>query len=345
MKKRLLKTILSCIAFFVVLVILVGLANQILLSKKYNRYYFMEKVFALEEKSFPVLVFGSCHSYTSFHPLHFEENTGFSAYDVGNAGEIIPATYLRMKEQFKKDAPEVALLDIWGLNPYETYTSSTEIFESYLPVNVERLPFSLDKIEVINDFSSLDLLLDNVPLAKYKERLINEELFSLDFAFSFESYSEIYLENTSPYQREEMQTRMTNNGFCVMPMWHSYPDSYTPYMDVSDYAEKQATVSDGDTLTYESDIVKYLNKVIALCESYDVELILYRAPYISTENELRKSNWLKNYCAEQDILYLDLEKEITFDYETDFLDYYHLNEVGAKKATDYLTPYILDALK
>ncbi|MBQ6947297.1 MAG: hypothetical protein IJN42_04540 [Clostridia bacterium] len=319
---------------------MIGLSNQILLSKKYNRYYFMEQAFAQEEESFPVLVFGSCHSYTSFHAPYFEEKTNLSAYDLGNPGEVIPATYLRMKEQFKKDAPQVALLDIWGLNAYETYTSSEEIFESYLPVNVELIPYSLAKAEVIRDFSSLDQVLDNFAIAKYKDRLMNQELFSLDFEYSFDSF----FKNTSAYSREEMKMRMENNGFCVMPMWQSDPKNYTPYMDVSDYETKQATVSKGETLAYEADIVKYLEKIIVLCEEYDVELILYRAPYISKENELKKSNWLKNYCKDRDLLYIDLEEEISFDVQTDFLDYHHLNESGAKKATEYLTPYILEAI-
>ena len=90
--------------------------------------------------------------------------------------------------------------------------------------------------------------------------------------------------------------------------------------------------------------MKYVCKIIDLCEEHDVELIFYRAPYTSTVNELKKSNWFADYCAERGILYVDLEKELSFDIETDFLDYHHLNESGALKATDYLAEIVLPYL-
>lgn len=90
--------------------------------------------------------------------------------------------------------------------------------------------------------------------------------------------------------------------------------------------------------------MKYVCKIIDLCEEHDVELIFYRTPYTSTVNELKKSNWFAECCAERGILYVDLEKELSFDTETDFLDYHHLNESGALKATDYLAEIVLPYL-
>lgn len=100
-----------------------------------------------------------------------------------------------------------------------------------------------------------------------------------------------------------------------------------------------------ELLPLEEDILKYVDKIISLCEQYDVELIFYRAPYLSGANELRKANWLSSYCAQQEVLFLDLEKEMEFDLQTDFLDYEHLNETGAIKATDFLASYIEKAIK
>lgn len=67
-------------------------------------------------------------------------------------------------------------------------------------------------------------------------------------------------------------------------------------------------------------------------------------PYVACEAELRKLNHLRQLCDENGVLFLDTEKELTFDYTTDFHDYEHLSQTGARKVTDLLTPYIQQAL-
>lgn len=333
------KKIISCLLFCLLTCLLVNRVNDILVSKTYNRYYMLDKAVEELEAGYEVQVYGACHSYTSFHPPYLKENHGLDAYVFGNPGEIVPVTYLRMMEHFKVDTPKVALVEIWGLNPYETYSSQERIFEYYMPVNLERLPLSLEKLEVIRDYDALDPLLENLEIAKYKERLINEELEPYDFDYSFQNMEPF----TSNYNREEMTMRIENGGFCIMPMWHD-DSAYDPYLEVLDFYEHQPSVDPEDKLELEPDVVKYVEKIISLCEKYNVELIFYRAPYLSRANELRKANWFGDYCAEKGILFLDLEQEMEFDLETDFLDYHHLNDVGAKRATEFLADYILKAL-
>jgi len=334
------KKIVACVVFCALTLALIAWVNDIVVSKTYNRYYIMDRAIEELDEDIDVQVFGACHGYTSFHAPYFEESYDISAYDMGNPGELIPTTYLRMMERFKEDTPEVALVEIWGINAYETYSAVERVFEYYMPVNVERLPLSLDKFEVIQDFYSLDMLLENFAIAKYKDRIMNMELTDADFAYSFEAISP----DTSNYTREEMTMRMENNGFCIMPMWHD-DSSYDPYLDVTDFYERQPVVGDEEKLALEADMLKYVDKIIDLCKEYNVELIFYRAPYLSRANELRKANWFADYCQSKDILFLDLEEELKFDLATDFLDYHHLNDVGAKKATDYLAPYIMEAME
>lgn len=334
------KKLFSCVIFCLLTLFLFSRANEILLSKSHNRYYIMGKEIEQTQSHFDVQVFGACHSYTSFHPGVLQEQHDLSSYVMGYPGEIVPVTYLRMVEQFKRDVPAVALVEIWGLNAYETYSSQDRIFNHYMPVDLELLPFSLEKLEVIRDYDSVNLLSECFAVFKYKERLINQELNSVDFSYDFEKA----ISYCSDYTQAELTMRRDNNGFTVMPMWFDDPASYTPYMNVADYEERQPDVASDDVLEYEQDIMKYVRKIIDLCEQYEVELIFYRAPYISRENELRKANWFDRFCQEQGLVYVDLEQSVDFDLATDYLDYWHLNEAGAKKATSYLSSFILDAM-
>lgn len=334
MNRNTLKNITCCAVFCVLVLSMISQLNEILLNKANNRYYILEDFIEEQNEEYDVHVYGSCHAYTSFNPTVFTESFGVTSYVFANPGEIIPTTYLRMMERFKEDAPDVALIDIWGLNAYETYSTWDRIFNLYMPVNIELIPLSPEKIEVIRDYGSLDMLLENFAIAKYKDRIMGMELTNADFDYSFAEvlrYSEGYVKN-------EMTLRRNNNGYAAYNA-----EKYTKHL--TDYEERQAQVAGDEQLAFEDDIIKYVEKIIELCEAHDVEVIFYRAPYISRENELRKANWFSGYCRSKDIPYLDLEQLVDFDYSSDFMDYYHLNVNGAEKSTLYLAPYILEAMK
>ena len=280
------------------------------------------------DKKYAVQVFGSCHSYTSFNPIKFEEDTGISAYVYGNPGEIIPTTYVRMYEQFKKNLPKVALVEIWGINPYETYDTQSRIFGNYLERNLEILPLSLKKNEVIKDFS-LDMIEMNSVIYSYKNRLLDGTLKNLDFDYDFAKVKEY----TSDYVFSEMSKRLIYNGY-----------KKNPSRSITDYPKRQAYVGKDDIVQIEWDIVKYINKIIRLCKEKSVELIFYRSPYISQKNELKKLNHLNIICEENNILFINLEDEISYNYTNDFLDYEHLSEIGANKSTEFLEHFILEKL-
>lgn len=299
------------------------------MPKATNRYYILEKYLDENDGAYDVQVFGSCHSYTSFNPVYLEEQTGVTGFVYGNAGEIIPTTYVRMKEQFEEYVPKVALVEIWGINPYETYSTHECVFGFYFQNNLERLPLSSEKLEVIGDFDTLDIFEMNFPIALYKDRITDEELTNVDFNYSFEGIKPYSTE----YTFNEMSSRLANNGFKV-----------TPAKSIEDYPDYQNYIGEDEFLEIEPDIVKYIEKIIELCEKYGVTLIFYRSPYLSTENELRKLNHLEQICAVHGVLFVDLEAEVDYDYTVDFQDYQHLSENGANKSTLYLAEYILDAI-
>ncbi|MBR4289521.1 MAG: hypothetical protein IKT52_02650 [Oscillospiraceae bacterium] len=324
------KKAFSCMIFCLLTLLLIGRISDILVPKATNRYYILEKYLEYNPKDFDVHIYGSCHSYTSFNPIFLEKQTGVESFIYGNAGEIIPTTYVRMYEQFKEYAPKIAFVEIWGINPYETYDTTEKILGYYLPVNLERLPISLEKLEVIQDYENwVDMLEMNFPIASYKDRIMDEALLDIDFDYSFEGTKP----HSSNYNNSEMTSRLAYNGFKL-----------NPSKEILDYPIYQNHIDSDEFLEIEPDIVKYLEKIIILCKKHDVELIFYRSPYISTENELRKLNHLRQICAEHNVKFIDLEEVIQYDYAVDFLDYQHLSETGANKSTEYLITYILDAI-
>lgn len=323
------KKVLSCICFCLILVCLVVKVDDVLMSKSMNRYYILGKHLEEIDTKFDVQVFGSCHAYTSFNPNRLKEETGLSSFVMANPGEIMPSTYLRMLEQFKDYTPKVAIVETWGINPYETYEITEEVLGKFFQPNIQNIPFSLEKLKVIRDFETLSMLEMNFPISQYKDRIMDNDIKGYDFNYSFDAAKE----DASEYVRTEMISRLANYGFKV-----------NPSTKLNQYEKLQNSVEDDDILEIESDISKYVYKIIDLCKEYDVELIFYRSPYVSKVNELRKINYFKQICQENDVLFLDLEQGIDYDYSTDFYDYEHLSVTGANKATEYLIPYILQAI-
>ena len=90
--------------------------------------------------------------------------------------------------------------------------------------------------------------------------------------------------------------------------------------------------------------IEYLRKMISLCKSKDIRVILIRSPQFLSDdyynNETQYQDLLKNKLGS--ISYVDLSDFITTD--SLFADYGHLNYRGAKKASILLDSLIKSKL-
>lgn len=319
------------LSFFLALILVCSTlpaVGDVLIEKQNNRYYMLQEELDRLDETYEVQVYGSCHAYTSYNPTYMVEKYNVSSYVFATPGEIFPSTYVRMANRFKTDVPKVALVEIWGANPYETYDSTSNILSGYFPACMDMLPFSMEKLEVICDFEELDLFNESIAVVKYKNRLAKGQLKQVDFDHDYlNTYG-------MDWTAGEMTNRFDNYGY-----------KSNPSVPLRAYDALQAKVEDDECLEVEPNILKYIEKIIDLCDKYEVPVIFYRAPYRSTENELRKANYLERYFAEHNVPFYDLEKLIEFDDKKDFLDYEHLSEVGAQKATDFLNEKVLEYLQ
>lgn len=326
------KKVFVSLLFLVLLFLSIVWVNHVVVDKELNRYYMLKREVAQKEYPFDVEVFGSCHAYTSFNPIQFEEEHGYSAYNLSNPSEIIPISYVRMVNEFRHNPPKVAVIEMWGVNPYNTYVAPDDIFESYSPLNVGTLPLTREKNQLIQDFDAFDLWNENFPLARYKSRIIDAELNEYDFNYSFEAMMND-LEDYS-WQHEEMWNRFIHNGSLI----------YT-----EEYMQEIENVWDGlnvngEKLEIDEKILSYVDKMIDLCEKKDVKLMFYRAPYHANETELMQANFLEEYLTERNIPYYDTEKYIAFDPLVDFRDENHLAESGNRKVTEFLGKKITELM-
>lgn len=323
------RKIITSAAFCVLLTLLIVHANEVIIEKENNRYYMLREQLEELNEQYEVQVYGSCHAYTSFKPMYLTETYGLTSYNLSNPSEIMPITYLRMLERFKKDVPKIALVETWGVNLYETYIKFNDM-QDYVQANMDPIPLSAEKLQMMRDVPLARMLEENFAIAKYKERLIHGEMIASDTRYNFEDiYWECCQEETS-FQFIEMKYRFMNNGY-----------KPNPSIPLVGYEEWQKKPSKESTFPLEWDMEKYIDKIIDLCDEYGVKLIFYRAPYRSTELELKKVNYLEGYLAQRGIPYYDMESELVFDPNVDFYDHEHLSETGAQKVTEFLSREIV----
>lgn len=327
------KKVVKSILFFMILLLLVIRVNEIVVRKTDNRYYIMREEYQKNGlEHYDIAVFGSCHAYRTVNSKLIEQETGLSSYNFSNPSEIIPSTYLNMYDKFRDFTPKVALIETWGVHAYDSYLEQ-ETIDGAFSLMTDSFPLSLEKIKLIDDFDNLDLISANFPLARYKSRFYDFEIDETDYAYSYVAIKEQQDESLT-WLYYEMDQRMENNGY--YPVHAKIEETYLDYKISVDYKE---------SMPIEADLMKYVDKIIELCEENDVIPIFFRAPYITNENECKKNHYLEKYLKQKGYQYIDLEEEIVFDYQNEMGDLHHLNDAGATRATMYLIDEIEKVIK
>ena len=90
----------------------------------------------------------------------------------------------------------------------------------------------------------------------------------------------------------------------------------------------------------------YLDKMVALCEENDVELVLIKAPSLYPVWYEEWDAQVEDYAAAHDLKYINFlehTEEIGLDFSTDTYDAgLHLNLYGAVKLTDYFGEWLVE---
>ena len=211
------------------------------------------------------------------------------------------ATYYYMKDAFKRQKPDIAVLDVLMLSKNDEYYDDGVNYTF-----CDNMPFSMDKVRLARVSAPKGRRLGLVlRFLKYHSRW--SELTDEDFEYR--------KGNMSDYSK----------GFYVLTSKCNTAVHY----DLENVTEC-APLSDKNR--------EYLDKIIALCKEKNVRLMLVKAPSNSTEAEKQYYNEAEKIAKENGVEFIDYNMcydEIGFDMAENFFDERHLNIYGAEKFTDY----------
>ena len=261
-----------------------------------------------EDKDFDVVFIGDCEVYENFVPATLWENYGINSYIRGSAQQLIWQSYYLMEETLQYEKPDVIVFNVLSLQYNEPQK------EAYNRMTIDGMRWSTSKVGCIQAsmLESENFIEYVFPLLRYHDRW--SELEPEDFQYLLGA------------------EKVGHNGY---------------YMQVGvvpvDYIPEGKILGD---YSFGENAWSYLDKMVALCEENDVELILIKAPSLYPEWYEEWDVQVEEYAAEHNLKYINFlehTEEIGLDYSTDTYDAgLHLNLYGAVKLTDYFGAWLAE---
>ena len=260
------------------------------------------------ENSMEVMFFGSSHCFFSVSPMKMWENHGFTSYVRGSANQSIFLTYYTLMETLKYQTPQVVVIEVGQI-----YTPFDPVKDEWIARRgLDYLKLSDVKAEAI-----LDLELEGsqqtymgyfFPLLRYHSRWKELGFYDFDY-YNWEAHN---------YSKGQY------TGVSIFP--HQFPD---------DFMEPNGEVCD---IPAENE--EYMNRIAALCQENDINLVLLKAP-MDGWSYTKNAN-VQALADRYGALYLDYNlaenrEAINFDPATDFhYNQWHLRVTGADKMTTHM---------
>lgn len=255
-----------------------------------------------EEKEHDVVFIGDCELYENISPITLWEEFGINSYIRGSAQQLIWQSYYLMEETFQYETPKVVVFNVLAMQYNEPQS------EAYNRMTLDGMKLSPYKIKSVRaSMTEEENLIEYLfPLLRYHSRIT--ELGQEDITYLFH------------------QDKVTHNGY---------------YMRVD---EKPAgDIPEGKPLgdyNFGANAYKYLDKMVELCEEYQVELVLVKAPSLYPYWYDEWDEQMENYANEHGLKYynfLSNTEEIGLDFSKDTYDGgLHLNLSGAEKLSRYM---------
>lgn len=316
-KKRILLIIKSAV-FIVLLAGVILVAAKTVSRKESSEKYsdFFECADQID-----VLFMGSSHVINGINPVKLYENYGYTSYNMGGHGSVLPATYWELMEALEYSNPKVVVVDTYMLEKdyvhvdemYETSTDAErEASIEQLHLNMDAWPLSKTKAAAIND-------------------LIGDEETRKEFLYPFTLYHNRWDELTMNDYGWMNGSEEDNELFGAEARFQVClePDIERP--------------EDGSlVLSGESEGTKYLKKIIEECQDRGIDVVLTFLPVARyTEEDEESANTAEQIAKEYGVSFVNMEdEEDIVDYNTDMNDNGHLNNAGMEKVTDFIGEYL-----
>lgn len=265
----------------------------------------MDEYLSLNRNTVDLLCVGSSHAYTSCNTEVFWNDFGIPAFCISGPSQTAAASYHYIRQAFKTQKPKVVLLEA------SCMLLASSDYEYGNAVNVAWMPYSLDRQNAIKDIVA-EKNQENLQwnLFYYHNRW--KELTDKDFKFVWK--------NTLP----------STKGF-------------NPWWNYADYEDNLVVYDTNESMEPDSDSIRYIDKMISLCEKNQAKLVVYLSPHYFDEESYKQLNWFREYLESKKMDFIDgvrLSGELGVDPSKDN-SMGHASYWGAVKLSKYIGEYLI----
>lgn len=306
MKKRyknFISVILCCLVF-----LLLFAASWKFLMRKGS--YIKNDDFYSYKGNYDVLFLGTSHVVMGVSPMELWHDYGMASYNLANHGQWIPIDYWVLKNALDYTKPKLVVIDVRAIDIANNKVSPEHAAQTH--ESFDRMPLSKNKIAAIYDL---------FPAGERMEYLFDFSIYHT----RWKEIDESFWERAEPSVEKGANIDNSNN----FELTKVFPIKPPKLLDKNDMNLEETTGK------------QYLRKIIELCQSEGIEILLTSLPYAPNAGYQRWLNSAQTIAEEYGVPYLDMIQEDTFvNYRTDFFDEDHLNSSGARKATKVIGDYI-----
>ena len=289
-----LKTIKNLVLYLISTIIVIAmfvLSYQVLSNTYINHEAdYGESFHNLPENSMDVLVLGSSHAQYSFSPNFFYQDTGLYSYVLGTGGQPLEMSYEMLKEGLKTQSPKLVILEVYTALPLRDIA---EADYNYISPG-----YQMTGEEKINAFNYLP---DEKGKEFLNEYLVNHNNWKTE-GFSFDiitqaahkTYLDLKGEKEYDYEKISDSFGYICNYLELPPKNYWYPYNTHDYIDVE--------LDDLDK--------KSLDNILNLCRNNDIELVLYKTPMDSLDQEnISYLHKVWEWADSNNVKYIDFVEE------------------------------------
>ena len=293
------KTIVPIVAVVLIFLVLLGIATR-LLQPKYMTDLVegsMLSQYYRESGGHDVIFVGDCEMYANISPMELYREQGITAYVRGSSQQLIWQSYYVLKETFQYEIPRAVVYNVNAMRYGEP------ISEAFHRLTIDKMKWSKEKVDIIQAsmMEEEDFWSYVFPILRYHSRF--DELTKEDFQYFFKTRDttwngHLMNKNVKPLESLPAQRIMAD---------YSFPEICWDYLE----------------------------QMRRLCEEYNTELILVKAPSVYPFWYDEYDAQIQEYADKHGLAFynfLDNVEEMGIDYNVDTYDGgLHLNLAGAQK--------------
>lgn len=270
-----------------------------------------EALYDEPKNSIDVLIVGGSQAMCSFSSTEIYAQTGLTVYNFSTWSQPAWVSYHYIKETLKYQKPKVVVVDVFGACYDRSYLTGVDVdlvSDDYAQLlkpslNLLQLNLTRRRVQVTrkNWYEYLNI-------AKYHSRITE---------LTGDSVAKLFRDDST-----------TGKG-------------YGPFYTVEDFSGYVYPVSQ-DSIELYPYAAEYLEKIVELCRANDIVPVFTKLPHIADERDVALMNTIRGLAVEWSVDFLDFcsTNALGLDFSADFSDHGHLNNFGAKKATQALADHL-----